>query len=80
MGSRQGWLFVNRVYRGNVNLIILRDIDDWSNRQCNTCTSTKNVREITFKKGVSGTVIALCTDCRDDLMNLLLETKEKHTK
>lgn len=41
-------------------------------RQCNSCSSSYNVNEILFKKGVSGTVIALCEDCREDLLEQLI--------
>lgn len=57
-------------------MIEIRDVDFWSNRQCNSCTSSENVREVVFKKEVSGTVVALCEGCRKNLLEQLVGLDE----
>lgn len=43
---------------------------------CNVCFSEHDVKEINFRGNNSGICVALCIDCREKLVKLLMDEEE----
>lgn len=54
---------------------IRNPIDDV--RRCNVCSSKNDVKEIAFIQDNSGSVVALCADCRKELFYKLKGCEEE---
>lgn len=59
-------------------MVELREVEVWNNRCCNECGSEEQVLELVVgadgKRG-SAIVVALCSECRDKLLDSLLENR-----
>ena len=60
---------------------MIKILEAESYRVCNHCTSDKNVLNINirYKRTNSGTQIALCERCANDLMNKLYEVLKENS-
>lgn len=57
--------------------MIIRELGSWKDRECNSCGSNIEVKELVIGNKGANNVIALCRGCRNDLGYILTEESNK---